>query len=98
MKNEIKKLVRIAGKIAELAEAKVKKELYHLQKSGLVSKKEAKQTMKLAIKEATAEKERIKKFIIAELKRELKKAKPLIRKELEKKRKQFAKYRKTRRH
>jgi Asp-tRNA(Asn)/Glu-tRNA(Gln) amidotransferase B subunit len=97
MGKTIDKAVELAGKIAELAEKRARKELDALAKSGLISRKDAKQALKLAMKEAEAEKRRIRKFVEAELKRELKKAKPLIKKALAKKKKQFLKYRRRKR-
>ncbi|MEM4240042.1 MAG: hypothetical protein QXM31_01920 [Candidatus Woesearchaeota archaeon] len=97
MRKDIDKIVVLAAKIAGLAEKKVRKELSRLQKSRLVSRKEARQLLKAALKEAEQERHRVKKFIEAELKRELRKAKPLIKKALAKKKKQFLSYRKKRR-
>ncbi len=96
MGKTIDKAVELAGKIAELAEKKARKELNALAKSGLISRKDAKAVLKLAMKEAEAEKRRIRRFVEAELKRELKKAKPLIKKALAKKKKQFLNYGKKR--
>jgi len=97
MNRKLKRIIQAAARIAEFAEAKAKKELYYLRKSGLVSRKEAKALLNAVLREAEQEKRRIKKFIEAELKRELRKAKPLVKKALAKKKKQFEAYRKRRR-
>ena len=96
MRKSLKALLTLTEKATSFAEKRVRKELGALTKSGLISKKDAKHALKLAAKEAKREQHRIRKFIEAELKRELKKAKPLIRKALAKKRKQFEQYRKRR--
>lgn len=97
MAGNLEKILRIAAKTAIFAEQRMKKELDALVKSGLISRKDARDALKLAVKEAKSERERFRKFIEAELKRELRKAKPLIKKALAKKKKQFISYRKKRR-
>jgi hypothetical protein len=97
MAKRISKVVRLAEKLAAKAGQRVRKELGALAKSGIISKKEAKQILKAAAREAAREEKRVRAFIISELKRELKKAKPVIKKTLAKKRKQFESYRKKRR-
>lgn len=89
-------VLKLAEKVAKVTEQRVKKELATLAKSGLLSKTEAKQLLKSAGREAEREEKRIRKFIVAELKRELRKAKPAIKKALARKKKQFEKYRKRR--
>ncbi len=96
MGKSLDKVLKIAEKVSEVAEARIRNELNALAKSGLVSRKEARQLLKAALKEAKKEKQRIRQFIEAELKRELRKAKPLIKKALAKKKKQFEAYRKRR--
>jgi Asp-tRNA(Asn)/Glu-tRNA(Gln) amidotransferase B subunit len=96
MGKNLDKVLRIAEKVSEIAEVRIRKELNALAKSGLVSRKEAKQLLKAALKEAEKERHRVRKFIEAELKRELRKAKPLVKKALAKKKKQFSEYRKKR--
>jgi hypothetical protein len=96
MAGNLEKVLKVVAKTAIFAEQRMKKELDALAKSGLISKKDAKQALKLAVKEAKSERERFRKFIEAELKRELRKAKPLVKKALAKKKKQFLAYRKKR--
>jgi hypothetical protein len=96
MAKRISKAVKLAEKLAAKAGQRVRKELGALAKSGIISKTEAKQILKAAAREAAREEKRIRAFIIAELKRELRKAKPVIKRTLAKKRKQFESYRKRR--
>jgi len=96
MPGNLDKILKAAEKVADIAEKRIRMELGALAKSGIISKKDAKQLISAAAKEARQEKERVRKFIETELKRELKKAKPLIKKALAKKKKQFLQYRKKR--
>ncbi len=97
MKKNLNALLKLTEKATSFAEQRVRKELGALAKSGLISRKDARAALKLAAREAKQEQQRIRKFIIAELKREFTKAKPLIKKVLAKKRKQFEQYRTLRR-
>jgi hypothetical protein len=96
MPGNLDKILRAAEKVADIAEKRIRMELGALAKSGLMSREDARKLLKIAVKEAKHEKERVRKFIETELKRELKKAKPLIKKALAKKKKQFLQYRKKR--
>jgi hypothetical protein len=89
-------VIKIAEKMAKVAEQRLRKEMTALAKSGVLSRTEAKKLLAGAIREAEREEKRIRKFITSELKRELAKAKPAITKAVAKKRKQFESYRKTR--
>lgn len=91
--SRIERILSIAEKAAMMAERRIRKELAALTRSGVISKAEARQLLKAAIREANAERKRVQAFIKAELTRELRKAKPLIKKVLAKKRQQFARYR-----
>jgi hypothetical protein len=96
MAKRISKVVKLAEKLAAKAEKRMRTELGALAKSGIISRGEAKQILKAAAREAAREEKRIRAFIISELKRELKKAKPAIKKTLARKKKQFESYRKRR--
>lgn len=93
MKKHLKALLALTEKATAFAEKRVRKELNTLAKSGLISRKDARAALKLAAREAKQEQQRIRKFIVTELKREFTRAKPLIKKALAKKRKQFEDYR-----
>ena len=88
--------LKLAEKAMPIVAKRTRKEMDALAKSGFISKKEAKQILAAALKEAKKEEKRMRAYITAELKREVKKAKPLIRKTLARKKKQFAQYRKLR--
>ena len=88
--------LKLAEKMMPTVARRTRKELDALARSGFISKKEAKQILAAAMKEAKREEKRMRAFIAAEMKREIKKAKPLIKKTLAKKKKQFEKYRKMR--
>lgn len=96
MKPHLKKLLKVAEKIAGVVEKRMKHELDALVKSKIISPTESRHILKAAIAEAKRERARVKAFVAAELKRELKKAKPFIKKALAKKKKQFEAYRKKR--
>ncbi len=98
MGKNINRILKVAEKVTALAQQRIRKELRALAKSGVISTKEARQLLKVAVKEAAQEQTRVRRFIAAELKRELAKAKPVIRKALAHKKKQFASYRKARKH
>ena len=93
MKPTLYCVVRLAEKVAALAEQRVKKELTTLTKSGLLSTTEAKHVFHAGVREATRERKRVKQFILHEIKRELKKAQPRIKKLMAQKKQQFAAYR-----
>jgi hypothetical protein len=63
-----------------------------LEKSGLINAKEAKQVLRIAAKEAGQEAIRIGRFVSGEIKKELKKAKPVVKKAIARKKQQFASY------
>ena len=96
MQKPLKKIISASNKIVDLVQAKLRKEVKALAKSGVINTKEARQLLKAAAKEAQRERKRVQAFIKAELKRELKKAKPKIKKAVAKKRKQFESYRQKR--
>lgn len=89
-------VIKLAEKMAKVAEQRLRKEMTALAKSGVLSRAEAKKLLAGAIREAEREEKRIRKFITSELKRELRKAKPAIKKAVARKKKQFESYRKTR--
>ena len=89
--------LKLAQKMAPTIAKRTRKELNALATSGLISRKEARQILRAAMQEARKEEKRMRTFIASELKRELKKAKPLVKKALAKKREQFARYRTLRR-
>ena len=97
MAKKLSQALKLAEKIASFTKQRIKKELDALAKSGIISRKEARQMLKTAAAEARREEKRIRTFITNELKRELKKAKPAIKRALAKKKKQFESYRKRRR-
>lgn len=96
MAGSLERVLKLSAKAALIAEQRMRKELGALAKSGLMSREDARKLLKIAVKEAKHERHRIRKFIESELKRELRKAKPMIRKALAKKKKQFMQYRKKR--
>lgn len=98
MGKNLNRALKLAEKIVGMTEHRVRRELDALAKSGIISTKDAKQILKAAVKEAKKEQQRVRAFITAELKRELAKAKPVIKNALAKKKKQFAAYRKKRKH
>lgn len=89
-------IIKLAEKMAKVAEQRLRKEMTALAKSGVLSRAEAKKLLAGAIREAEREEKRIRKFITSELKRELRKAKPAIKKAVARKKKQFESYRKAR--
>jgi len=91
------RILRLAEKVTAVAEQQIRKELDKLVKSRIISTGEARSLLKAAVKEARAEQKRVRQFVMSELKRELAKAKPVIKKAIAKKRKQFESYRKKRR-
>lgn len=96
MGKHLHQIVKLAEKMAKVAEQRLRKEMTALAKSGVLSRAEAKKLLAGAIREAEREEKRIRKFITSELKRELRKAKPAIKKAVARKKKQFESYRKTR--
>jgi hypothetical protein len=89
--------LKLAEKMMPSVAQRTRKELDALARSGFLSKKEAKQILKVAMAEAKREEKRMRKFIIAELKRETRKAKPAIKRTLARKKKQFERFKKLRR-
>jgi hypothetical protein len=96
MRKEMKTALKKVDKITNYVKKRLNNELSALAKSGIISKREAKQMLRAAAKEAEKESRRVAEFITQELRRELKKAKPAIKKTLAIKRKQFEKYKKQR--
>jgi hypothetical protein len=96
MGKNLDRMLRLAERIADIAERRIKKELDALVRSKVISTMEARQLLRAAVREARQEQHRVRKFVAAELKRELARARPVVQKALAKKRKQFASYRKRR--
>ena len=97
MGKNINRILKLANKVSKAAEQKIKKEINALVKSGLLTRPEARRLATSAIREANKERKRVQAFIKKELKKELSKAKPKIKKALARKKKQFASYKKKRR-
>jgi hypothetical protein len=96
MGKNLNRVLKIAERVTAIAEQRIRKELGAMVKSRIISASEARSLLKAAVKEARAEQTRVRQFVMAELKRELAKAKPMIKKAVSKKRKQFESYRKKR--
>ncbi|MEM3153993.1 MAG: hypothetical protein QW165_00295 [Candidatus Woesearchaeota archaeon] len=80
MAKKIKKAVKFGARMAAAAKRRLEKDIGRLVKSGIISKAESRKLMSGIMSEIKAEKERIKQFAKQELKRGIKKAKPLLKK------------------
>jgi len=80
MAKRVRRAVKFGARIAAAAKNKLESKVKLLVKSRIITKKEAKNLMKAIVSEIRAEKARIKQFAKQELRRGLKKAKPLIKK------------------
>lgn len=80
MARKIRKAVKLGARIAAAVKSRLARNMKMLVKSGIVNRKEAQRLAKVLTVEVRAEKERIKQFAKAELKRGLKRVKPLVKK------------------
>jgi len=79
MAKRIRKAVKFGTRVAAAAKKKLDKQMRMLVKSGIINRGEAKKLFRAIAAEVRTEKERIKQFAKQELKRGLKKAKPLVK-------------------
>ena len=79
MAKRVRKAVKFGARVAAAARKKLDKEMKMLVKSGIINRGEAKKLLRAIVSEVRAEKERVKQFAKQELKRGLKKAKPLVK-------------------
>ena len=80
MLHSAKKILKYSAKIASLTKHKVEEEVKKLVKANKITTKEGKIIAYKLLKELKNQKDRVEKFIIAELKKEIKKSKPYIKK------------------
>ncbi len=80
MARKIRKAMRLGARIVTAAKSRLARDMKMLVKSGIINRKEAQRLAKVITAEVRVEKERIKQFAKAELKRGLKRAKPLVKK------------------
>ncbi len=73
-----KKLVSLGVKAARITQKEIAKEVNEMAKSGVISRKEAKELVSRITAEANLERQRLQNFVRQEVKKEMKKAKPLI--------------------
>lgn len=78
MKKLLRKSFLIGLGIASLTKRRAEKSIKKLVKKGLITKKDGDGLIIKMLVEANKERKRIEKFIAAEMKRELKKAKPYL--------------------
>lgn len=79
MLGKLKKVFALGIKAAKITKKEVQKEINAMVKAGIINKNEGRQFLNKIMAEANAERKKFQCFVASEVRKELKKARPLVR-------------------